>query len=90
MNGQAELRAFSPLGTVRSSWLGFAGVVSGPYGPNSAMRLDTITPPKPAVFENLRGVVLQDWTDATMAEARSAAVRSLARKYTIKYEGDTK
>jgi hypothetical protein len=55
-----------------------------------AMRLDTITPPKPAVFESLRGVVLQDWTDATMAELRTAAVRSLARKYTVKFEGDTK
>jgi len=31
-------------------------------------------------------VVLQDWTDATMAEQRSAAVRTLARKYAVKYE----
>ena len=29
-------------------------------------------PPKPADFEELRGVVLQDWTDATMAEQRTA------------------
>jgi hypothetical protein len=48
------------------------------------MRLESITPPKPAVFENLRGVVLQDWTDATMAQQRTAAVRALAKKYTVK------
>jgi hypothetical protein len=50
------------------------------------MRLQSITPPKPAVFENLGGVVLQDWTDATMAEQRTAAVRALAKKYTVKVE----
>jgi hypothetical protein len=50
------------------------------------MRLDVITPPKPADFEALRGVVLQDWTDAVMAEQRTAAVRALARKYTVKVE----
>ena len=49
------------------------------------MRLESVTPPKPAAFENLHGVVLQDWTDATMAEQRSAAVRALAKKYTVKY-----
>ncbi len=52
-----------------------------------AMKLDTITPPKPAVFETLRGVVLQDWTDATLAEQRTVAVRALARKYTIRVPG---
>jgi hypothetical protein len=31
-------------------------------------------------------VVLQDWTDAVMAEQRSAAVRALAKKYTVKIE----
>lgn len=50
------------------------------------IRLEAITPPKPAVFETLRGVVLQDWTDATMAEQRTAAVRALAQKYTVKVE----
>ncbi len=34
----------------------------------------------------LRGVVLQDWTDATMAEQRTAVVRSLAKKYTVSEE----
>ncbi len=41
----------------------------------------------PAEFEKLRGVVLQDWTDATMAEQRSAAVRALEKKYTVKATG---
>ena len=50
---------------------------------------NAITPPKPAVFEALRGVVLQDWTDATMAEQRTAAVRALAKKYTVKDEAAT-
>jgi hypothetical protein len=55
-----------------------------------AMRLESITPAEPAVFESLRGVVLQDWTDATMAEQRSAAVRALAKKYTVKVGGATR
>lgn len=49
-----------------------------------AIRLGTVTPARPADFETLRGVVLQDWTDATLAVQRSAAVRVLAKKYTIK------
>jgi hypothetical protein len=52
-----------------------------------AIRVDTITQPKPASFEALRGVVLQDWTDATMSEQRSAAVATLAKKYRIRVEG---
>jgi hypothetical protein len=49
-----------------------------------AMQLNAITPAKPATFEPLRGVVLHDWTDATAAELRTAAVRALAKKYTVK------
>nr|WP_316639681.1 peptidylprolyl isomerase [uncultured Roseateles sp.] len=55
-----------------------------------AMRLDATTPAKPGVFEALRGVVLQDWTDATLSEQRSAAVRALSKKYTIKTEAAQK
>nr|WP_311732139.1 peptidylprolyl isomerase [Variovorax paradoxus] len=55
-----------------------------------AIRLDAITPPKAADFETLRGVVLQDWTDATLADQRTAAVRAMGKKYTVKIEGDTK
>ena len=51
------------------------------------MRLKSMTPAKPATFEDLGGVVLQDWTDAVMAEQRSAAVRALAKKYTVKVAG---
>jgi hypothetical protein len=51
-----------------------------------ALRLNAITPAKPAVFEALRGVVQQDWTDATASEQRSAAVRVLAKKYKVKHE----
>jgi hypothetical protein len=51
-----------------------------------AMRLQAITPAVPAVFEALRGVVLHDWIDATAAAQRTAAVRALAKKYTITYE----
>ena len=50
------------------------------------MRLESISKPVPAAFETLRGVVLHDWTDATLQEQRSASVRALARKYTIKVE----
>ena len=51
-----------------------------------AIKLDKITAAKPAVFEVLRGVVLHDWTDATAAEQRTAAVRALARKYKVEHE----
>ena len=49
-----------------------------------AMRLDAVSTPKPASFEALRGIVLQDWTDATLAEQRSAAVRVLTSKYRVR------
>lgn len=52
-----------------------------------AVRLDAVMQPQPAVFEPLKGVVMHDWVDATMAERRTAAVRALAKKYDIRYEG---
>jgi hypothetical protein len=51
-----------------------------------AVRLDSMTPAKPANYDSLRGVVLQDWKDATAAELRSAAVRALGKKYLVKVE----
>jgi hypothetical protein len=51
-----------------------------------AVKLESISEPEPAEFESLRGVVLQDWTDAVLAEQRSAAVKALAMKYKIKAE----
>jgi hypothetical protein len=54
------------------------------------MRLESITSGKPAVFETLHDVVLQDWVDAKMAEQRTAAVRALGKKYTVRYEAAAK
>jgi hypothetical protein len=61
------------------------GVLATRDGPR-LMQLEAITPGRPADFEPLRGVVLRDWTDATMAEQRTAAVRALARKYRVRVE----
>jgi parvulin-like peptidyl-prolyl cis-trans isomerase-like protein len=55
-----------------------------------AIQLGSITPAKPAVYEVLRNVVLQDWKDARAAEARTAAVRALGRKYHVRAETDAK
>ncbi len=54
-----------------------------------AVRLDAIAPPRPAAFDALRGVVQQDWTDATLSDQRSAAVKALARQYRVKNEAPT-
>jgi hypothetical protein len=58
----------------------------GSKGGFRVVRLRVQTPPKPARFDELQGVVLQDWTDAVLSEQRSAAVRALARKYTVKQQ----
>jgi hypothetical protein len=50
------------------------------------MQLQAVSAAKPASYEDLRGVVLQDWKDAMMAEQRAAAVREMARKYTVRVE----
>ena len=49
-------------------------------------RLVALQAAKPASYEELRGNALQDWKDATMSEQRSAAVREMARKYTVRTE----
>lgn len=51
-----------------------------------AIRPMAVAPAAPADYESLRGVVLQDWKDATASEQRSAAVRELAKQYKIKVE----
>ena len=51
-----------------------------------AMRLETIAKPQPADFEAIKDAIHHDWVDATLAEQRSAAVRALAKKYTIKLD----
>ncbi len=55
-----------------------------------AVRLEQLSAAKPAVFEALRNVVQQDWTDTVMAEQRSAAVKTLMGKYKVVFEGDAK
>jgi hypothetical protein len=50
------------------------------------VRLRAAHAPQPADYERLRGVALQDWKDAVLSEQRSAAVRELARKYTVRVE----
>lgn len=52
--------------------------------------LDAATPARPAEFETLRGIVLQDWTDQVMAAQRTAAVRTLADKYIVRVEAETR
>ena len=52
-----------------------------------AMRLEAVLPGEPAKFDALVGVVTQDWTDATMAAKRTAAVRELAKKYKVRQQG---
>lgn len=98
-DARAGLRVFKarPHPTIVQSYgAEFAAALEAlPVGPWRALRhgdgwrvlrLEAVTPAKPAVFEALRGVVRQDWVDAVMAEQRSAAVRMLAQKYTVKVE----
>jgi len=49
-----------------------------------AMRVTGKTAATPASFEALRGPLLQDWRDARAAELRTAAVRRIASRYTIR------
>jgi hypothetical protein len=53
------------------------------------LRLVALTPGAAARFELMESAVAQDWIDATMAERRTAAVRELAKKYTIVREGES-
>lgn len=48
------------------------------------LRLVALQTAQPASYEELRGIALQDWKDTTMSEQRSAAVREMARKYTVR------
>jgi hypothetical protein len=51
------------------------------------VRLEALSGGQPARFEALGGAVVQDWKDAVMAERRTAAVRELARRYTVRVSG---
>ena len=50
------------------------------------MRLDAVGASAPADFDRIRNAVLQDWTDATMAELRTQTVRERGKKYKLKFE----
>jgi hypothetical protein len=102
-NAQAGLRVFKDrprdnlvqsygeefIAALEASPAGEWRVLKGRAGMH-AIRFDSALPAEPADFEKLRGVILQDWTDATMAEQRSAAVRALEKKYTVKVTGAAK
>jgi PPIC-type PPIASE domain len=53
-----------------------------------AIRVDAVTPPKPADFDVVRNTAQLDWADATAAEQRTAAVNALAKKYTVRIEAE--
>lgn len=55
-----------------------------------AVRLDSAVPAKPAEFEKIGGVIYQDWKDAAATQQRTEAVRTLAKKYEIRFEADAK
>lgn len=50
------------------------------------VRLDVAKAARPGSFEDLRGVALQDWKDAVLADQRTAAVRAMAQKYTVRVQ----
>ncbi len=53
-----------------------------------AVRLDAVASLRAADFAVVRNVVQLDWADATAAEQRSAAVRALTKKYTVRIEAN--
>lgn len=98
-DAKAGLRVFKgrPLENLAQSYgPGFAGALEEkPHGEWRAvstrdgprvMRLDALVAARPASFEALRNAVLADWTDATMAQLRTDAVRSRGKKYSVKVE----
>lgn len=98
-DSQAGLRVFTgrPLSNIEQSYgadfaNALAGTTPGEWHALTAkdgwhvVQLSTITPSKAADFDSLRSVLSADLTDATLAEQRSAAVRALAKEYTIKVE----
>lgn len=99
-DAQADLRVFTarPQGNIVQSYgdefaKALAASTMGEWqalpskGGMRAIRLTSMSAPKPAAFEDVGGIVLQDWTDSVMAEQRSAAVAALAKKYNVKVTG---
>lgn len=52
------------------------------------MRLDAVIAPKPADFEVLSGVALQDWRDEAASQRRTEAVRALEKQFVVRWETD--
>jgi hypothetical protein len=51
------------------------------------IRIEAREPGARVQFEQVRGRVIQDWTDAKAQELRTAAIRELAKKYTVRHSG---
>ncbi len=96
-DAKAGLRVFKgrPQGTIEQSYgsefmQALAVLQPGPWSalPQRdgwrVIRLQQVHAARPASFEDLRGVVLQDWKDSVMSEQRSAAVQVMAKKYTVR------
>jgi len=97
---QADLRVFTarPQGNIVQSYgdefaKSLAAAPVGEWqalpskGGMRAIRLKSMTAAKPATFEDVGGIVMQDWTDSVMADQRSAAVAALAKKYKVEVTG---
>jgi len=97
---QADLRVFTarPQENIVQSYgadfaTALAAAATGDWqalpskGGSRVIRLKSVTAPKPATFDDVSGLVLQDWTDSVMSEQRSVAVHALARKYDVKVTG---
>jgi PPIC-type PPIASE domain len=100
---QAGLRVFKarPSASLEQSYgVEFAKALEGtPAGEWRALptrdglrviRVDAVLQPKPGSFEGLRNIVLLDWTDATMAQLRTDAVRQRGKKYTVQVDDTAK
>lgn len=56
---------------------------------NHIVRVDAVVPGRRADYDTMRNAVRQDWVDLTMQELRTAAVKELAKKYTVSTDGTT-
>jgi hypothetical protein len=99
---EAGLRIFRarPIGSIQESFgaefaAGLAELplkvwhaLETPTGPR-AMMVETRTPGRAVSLEEVRDDVLADWRDHRMAELRTAGVRAVAAKYTLRVAGET-
>jgi hypothetical protein len=101
-DAEAGLRVFKgrPLANLTDSYGdGFAAALEAGHegewraiptkGGWRAIHIGAITPARPADFQVVRNLVQGDFVDDDMAQKRTDAVRTLARKYTLKVEAST-